>query len=125
MPFSGRNRSGARAVVDVGVVVIRRVGLAFDEYNLLESELVGTDECLLRTRVANGRASQIIGEYCGNELRNTATQQGREGTKQCQSKNRCTRPRQRVHGISRGKPFGPVLRDLTPSGFEVGSLQQL
>ena len=49
---------GAGAVVDVRVVVIRRVGLAFDEDDLLEAQFPGTDRRLGASR-ARGRLRSL------------------------------------------------------------------
>ena len=46
---------GTGAVVDVRVVVIRRVGLAFDEHDLLEAQLLRIDGRFDQDRAARGR----------------------------------------------------------------------
>ena len=50
---------GTGAVVDVRVVVIRRVGLAFDEDDLLEAQRLGIDGRLGRNRIALGRCAHL------------------------------------------------------------------
>jgi len=50
----GKEPVGAGAVVDVGVVVIRRIGLTLDEKDFIEPQLIGRDRRLCRVRRGRG-----------------------------------------------------------------------
>ena len=57
MPLSGKKPVRTGAVVDVRVVVIRRVGLAFDEHDLVEAQGIRIDGCRRRRWRAGQRGA--------------------------------------------------------------------